>query len=116
MLHILLILMFGHWVADFICQSNWMAVGKSKRWTPLLAHVGVYSSVLALVALCVADWRLVPLFAVVNCGLHLAVDYVTSRISSYFWSKQDTHKFFITIGFDQYLHFASIALTAKYLL
>lgn len=112
----LYILMFAHWVGDFICQTNWMAANKSKEWKPLLVHVSIYSLVLSIAAFYIADWRLVPLFLAVNFGLHLGIDYITSRISSYFNKKKDMHKFFITIGFDQYLHFLSLALTMKYLL
>ena len=119
----LYILMFGHWVGDFICQTNWMAMGKSKRMVPLVAHVAVYTLVVTLFACVAVDWEgkewwsmSILLFAASNAGLHLVVDFITSRISSYFYSKKDMHKFFITIGFDQYLHFVSIVLTARHFL
>jgi hypothetical protein len=50
-------------------------------------------------------------FAVVNAALLFATDYITSRISSKLWAKQDWHRFFTTIDFDQLIHHATLALT-----
>jgi hypothetical protein len=50
-------------------------------------------------------------FAVVNAALLFATDYITSRISSKLWAKRDWHRFFVTIGFDQLIHHATLALT-----
>lgn len=33
-----------HGFGDYVLQSNWMALEKTKRWWPVLAHGGVYSS------------------------------------------------------------------------
>ena len=41
-----------HWLADFVGQSDWMAQNKSKRLWPLLAHVLVYTAILAILG-----WR-----------------------------------------------------------
>ena len=50
-------------------------------------------------------------FVVVNAALHFVTDYITSRISSKLWAKQDWHRFFATIGFDQLIHQATLAFT-----
>jgi hypothetical protein len=44
-------------------------------------------------------------------ALHFVTDYITSRISSKLWAKQDWHRFFVTIGFDQLIHQATLAFT-----
>lgn len=52
------------------------------------------------------NWDLVQAgqFFVVTYLAHFVTDAVTSRISSYFYKKGDTHNFFVIIGFDQWLH------------
>ena len=48
---IIYVLLMAHFVGDFICQTDWMALNKSKRWDALALHVGVYSAVLFSFAL-----------------------------------------------------------------
>ncbi len=111
-----LLLLTAHFVGDFILQSNWMAINKSKDWTALTCHVTVYS-------LCFLFWG-VP-FALVTGALHWLTDFVTSRITSKLWFidsmvplttiKGETrfsgvfndvkrHWFFVCIGLDQLIH------------
>ena len=91
-----------HWLADFVGQSDWMAQNKSKRLWPLLAHVLVYTAILAILG-----WR----WAVVNGLAHLAIDAVTSRINAKLYAAKQIHWFFVSIGFDQLLHTAILVLT-----
>ena len=91
-----------HFIADFILQSSWMAKNKSKSNKALLAHVSVYTLVLAIIS---------PLWALVNGILHFIVDYITSRVTSHLWSKGDTHNFFVVIGLDQLLHTVCLLYT-----
>lgn len=120
-----IVMLFVHWLADFKFQSNYMALGKSKAWKPLLLHTSVYSA-------CFLPWGIK--FALVTFLLHTLVDYYTSRITSklwfielgqqyatnlFDWAKVDARKrhwFFTTIGFDQWLHALCLAITSKYLL
>lgn len=46
-----------HWFCDWALQSNWMALGKSKRLTPLLVHSVVATSYLLLAGW----WRMASL-------------------------------------------------------
>ena len=41
----LYIIMFFHWIGDFICQNRWMATNKCKRWDALSLHVLIYTLV-----------------------------------------------------------------------
>lgn len=79
----LLTLLTGHFVADFVLQSNQMATLKSKSWTWLCVHVWVYTCAL----LPFAAFARIPLVAfwVVTFVSHFATDAVTSRITSRLW-------------------------------
>lgn len=98
-------IMLIHWIADFLCQTRWMAENKSKNLLALSAHVGIYMIVFG--AACMPMLGLIPgiLFALINGVLHFVVDFCTSRVTTYFYQKQNMHAFFATVGFDQYLHF-----------
>lgn len=87
--------LFLHWFGDFVCQTDQMALGKSKSNWWLSAHVGVYSLMLLLLS-----WRV----ALLNGAAHWLIDYVTSRVNARLWAAQQRHWFFVCIGFDQFLH------------
>lgn len=104
-----------HWFADFCLQTHWQASNKSKRNDALALHVLSYTAMLAVwVALAfggVADIRTMTFFVIWNGILHFLTDWCTSRLSSAFYVKQDWHNFFVVIGFDQFLHQLTLALT-----
>lgn len=87
--------LFLHWVGDFICQTDEMAIGKSKSNWWLTAHVVMYSLMLLFLG-----WKV----ALLNGAAHWLIDYVTSRVNSRLWAAQQRHWFFVSIGFDQFLH------------
>jgi Protein of unknown function (DUF3307) len=86
---IILWVIFAHWIADFVCQSNWMASNKSKDWWALTLHVATYCSIMMLL---LGSWvfephsnRINPLpaiFLVVTFAAHFITDAITSRITS----------------------------------
>jgi len=41
-------ILFIHWVADFLCQTDKMAINKSKDWCALVDHSMVYGFVLMM--------------------------------------------------------------------
>lgn len=41
-------LLIGHLIGDFLLQTGWMAKYKATKWIPLLAHVTVYTAVVAI--------------------------------------------------------------------
>ena len=106
-IQVLILVMFVHFVSDFVLQTRWMATNKSTSNVALFTHIIVYMIPLSLI--------FGFTFAVINGMLHYVVDYFTSRGTSYYWKKQETHKFFIIIGFDQFLHFVCLLLTYKFI-
>lgn len=137
---IVYVLLVAHFVADFLCQSDWMAVNKSKHWGALALHVYVYSNLL-LVAM-IGHWVVVygadsPAFGGrdvlwwlgVNGLAHFVQDAITSRVNARLWFVEvfksyplpdyalvkfgsTRHWFFVAIGADQLLHYVTLFVTA----
>ena len=101
-LYDIVLIIWIHFIGDFILQTNRMAVSKSEDNVALTEHVAVYSLIFMFLNV---------KFAVVNMVLHFMVDYVTSRVSKHFWQKNERHWFFVTIGFDQALHLTTLIAT-----
>lgn len=97
-------LLCTHFIADFILQSDWMAMNKSKRNAPLLVHVLIYLACFL--------WMGAP-YALINGAFHFVTDYFTSRVTSTLWAKNKRHWFFVVIGFDQMIHSACLILTLR---
>jgi len=110
------VLLLAHWVGDFVLQSQWQAMNKSKRLDALALHVAIYSAVLLVAAVTLlGPWRGL-LFTLANAALHFATDFVTSRLTSRFWERQEWHRFFVMVGFDQFIHQATLAATLALML
>lgn len=138
---LLIYLWAAHTILDFFCQTNWMAVNKSHSSKALLAHVGVYSAGIALATLSLA---FAAVTFVAHFITDWVTSRITSRqwpylhqgekvydIEGYYgnpiyipvgigplvpvWIQRSRHGFFCTIGVDQWLHFAQLALTAWWL-
>lgn len=121
---ILIIILFAHWIADFVLQTDWMAQGKSKEMTPLIAHGISYTGGFALIIIIglsisgyseTLDVRYILKFIFLNGLLHTITDFFTSRASSYFWQQKQVHNFFVVIGFDQMIHTVTILITWNWL-
>ena len=111
-----LFILFVHFVADFICQTDGMATNKSKSLSWLTIHVCTYTPVL-LAAL--GFWGMyyhIPLsymwyFGIVNGALHWVTDFFTSKLNYYLWKKEMRHWFFVGIGADQFIHYTCLLIT-----
>lgn len=103
-------ILFAHFVADFIGQSDYMAKGKSSSNLILAYHIVVYTGLLALMT-----GFSNPGWALLNGAIHFVVDYFTSRASSKLYKSGKIHWFFVVIGFDQFIHTATLLLTWSYL-
>lgn len=124
------IILIVHWIADFWLQTDKQAKGKSKNWKDLLSHTITYSIVWYFVIVFFAVWHnhfngysiqelgwslWIGLFPIVTFICHTITDYFTSRLNSKLWAEGKVHYFFVSIGFDQILHYVQLFLTYQLL-
>lgn len=107
--------MFSHWFADFIFQTDWMAKNKSSNIKALLYHIETYNIVLFLFSLMFLLYNIkienIFYFALINAILHFIIDFFTSKANAKLWKEQRVHEFFVMIGLDQLLHFICLLIT-----
>lgn len=115
-LTIVVAILFIHWVADFLCQTDWMAQNKSKDNVALLAHVGIYSFIwfIPMFFMCPGHRFAASEFVAITMICHYITDYFTSRLNSKLWEEKKVHWFFVSVGFDQFLHYLQLLLTYWY--
>jgi len=122
-----------HWFADFVLQTDKQAKGKSKNWNDLLEHTTFYSLVwiMPMAFLLPSNYILVFWFITFIC--HTITDYFTSRLNSklaperqyllshphlsnyFIFKNENWHNFFVSIGFDQILHYVQLFITYYFL-
>ena len=112
-----------HWISDFCLQTDKMAKGKSNNMFDLLDHTVTYS-VLWIIPIwllfkyndrtCITSHN-VPIFIGITFIFHTITDFITSRINSRLWKEGKIHGFFISIGFDQLLHYSQLFITYQLL-
>ncbi len=108
----LLVIAGSHWFSDFVLQRSCDAVDKCRSNRALGRHVASYALGMMPCGIYLVGWSQAALVWVpVTFALHLATDYVTSRISAGFKAQARMKAYFTTIGFDQFLHFAALVLT-----
>jgi hypothetical protein len=94
-----------HWLFDFVCQSDTMAVNKSKNTKWLIAHGAVYS--LMAFTLWLPLSVAIPFYTYM-LATHCCIDAITSRLTTYLYVRQQRHWFFVVIGLDQVIHYLTI--------
>lgn len=116
-LWIVIYILFVHYIADFIFQTNWMALNKSKSNVALLSHVATYSVLLFIgLSLYFGLTSNIFLLVLINGFAHFTTDYITSRMNAYFWTHEKRSFFWWTIGGDQWTHAATLIALSKWLL
>lgn len=119
---VILQILFFHWFADFVCQTPYQAINKSKQFDALVFHVLNYSILTTF--LWMYYFNIPP--TVVNALFifcvtffaHLTTDFLTSRLNSLLFKlgKDDPskHWFFVSVGFDQILHYIQLFYLYNY--
>lgn len=109
----ILIILGGHYIADFLFQTRNTGVNKSTDNWILTEHIGTYMLVMIPFMFIVG----LPLeFVWINGAAHWITDYITSRLTSHFYKSNNMTAFWHTIGLDQLLHTGTLLVTANYML
>lgn len=111
----LILLLTVHTVADFMMQTEWEGMNKSKDIKALLSHVLNYTGMIgcASFALSTQNWWL---FTLITGVCHFITDYFTSKMTSKRYKEGKFYGFngfWSVIGIDQLLHIVQIILTLK---
>ena len=102
-----LTLIWLHFIADFLLQSDKVATSKSSCTVTLGYHALLYGAPFLFFG-----WQ----FALFNAAAHFAVDFITSTFTTYFHINGKRHMFFVTIGLDQAVHMTVLILSMQWLL
>lgn len=105
-LTVALVLVWLHIIADFVLQSDRIALAKSHDNEALAKHVAIYS-----LPFFWFGWQ----FVMANLAAHFVTDYITSRLTTKLWLANKRHWFFVTIGVDQGLHLSTLFVTYTWL-
>ena len=100
-----MLILTAHFVGDFIFQTDRQAKGKSTSVDILAEHILTYSIPISLVGFFLLPMNFALLWVMINAGLHFITDFFTSKLNSYLWKQGRTHDFFVSVGFDQLIHY-----------
>lgn len=131
---VVIVILFCHWMFDFVWQTEWQATNKYKNVKALLAHTVSYSLGWGLIGSIFFGFTYsMWMFVLITFLTHTLIDFITSRVSHntlpkrtmltcqgkpcwYFYQGESYHRFFVNIGFDQMLHLIQLYLTYYLLL
>lgn len=127
---IVIAVLFGHWLADFVLQRNKQKTIKDKNLKTklkkllnhLVPHSIQYSAIVTILLMPYgfignfnSNWTAYPVFFVLNFITHLLTDLLVTLQNSNYLSRNDRHAFFVSIGLDQFIHYATMALLIYWL-
>jgi len=101
-----ILLIWIHYISDFVFQSDKIATLKSHNIKYLSLHCLIYS-----LPMVIFGWK----FALINGILHFIVDFITSKLTAYYWKINRIDNFFSIIGLDQGIHMTCLMLSLNYL-
>ena len=116
---IIILILFTHFIADFIFQTDKQAINKSVSNIWLTKHILTYT--LGLFVFAVGHFFIyhkieILYWVLLNGVFHWIIDYITSRVNSYLWKREMRHWFFVGVGADQFIHYVCLLLTYQILI
>lgn len=120
MIYGILVMLFMHWLADFVFQTDEQAIGKSTNNALLTSHVRNYTIIMTIGLFIYGGIVSAPLkilaFIPITFVCHWVTDYYTSRLNAKLYKAGRRHDFFVSLGFDQFLHCLQLLLTFYFLI
>lgn len=104
-----------HYIGDFLLQHRKMAENKSESNWWLSLHVLAYAITLFAGLVFFYDLKMTLFFVLVNAALHFVTDRITSLWTKHFFLKKNNYGFFGIIGFDQFIHSATLIITYDFI-
>lgn len=120
-IYIIIWLLFVHWVADFVCQSEKWATTKKSNNHSLIKHTLTYSYLFVAATIAFLPIKTLILFGFILFVSHTLIDYFTSKlVGKKFENKQLGSEIpnlgaFSIIGLDQFIHFVVLVISFYYL-
>lgn len=74
------ILLTGHFIGDYVLQSDYLNNNKGKNSLPLFLHIVIYFITLFSFALLGLDPEDALALAAINSVTHLGIDFITSKV------------------------------------
>ena len=122
-IEIIFVVLFLHWIADFIFQDEKWSINKSYWIEPLLKHTITYSLIMGLgMMLFFPTFLSFIYFTIITFISHTFVDYFTSIVVKDKFNKKEfgssipNFGAFTIIGYDQLLHYVMLFYSLTYLL
>lgn len=118
----ILLIIIGHYIADFVLQNEKIAINKSKNSNVLFNHAVYYSSAWFIILLfnnIDIDLFKILIFVIITFIFHFSTDFISSRITSRLFKKKIFYTnipnfgAFSIIGLDQVFHYVQLFLTFK---
>lgn len=115
----IILILFTHFMADFVFQNRDIANRKHNSTAAVVIHSLIYITCLFVVIgfpFAYLGFNFAA-FILINGLFHFVVDWVTSRMAYYYHRRiSGEKKFWVTIGLDQFIHAAALIISAYYLL
>lgn len=99
-IYLLIFFIVKHFVADFILQTKWMAVGKFKAYPHNILPLITHSTIHGIITLLMLNN---PIFFFIDTFSHFVIDYL-KVVSSRKYNINDKEYWWL-LGLDQMLHY-----------
>lgn len=120
------VVLLGHWLSDFVLQQNkrkekGKQIIKNKNVKKLIPHSIQYSLIITFLLYILQIFNIIIsiyflsilIFFSITLITHFLTDFIITKINETHLRKNKRHKYMVTIGFDQYIHYALLFWTIK---
>lgn len=108
----IILIILIHLLGDFFLQGNKLNKNKATKPMALIRHVSVYTLSFVVLSPLLLDLTIQQglIYSLLNGGLHLLVDWGTSKKRLEFW-KVNENKYLKYVSFEQITHIAVLIVT-----